>query len=155
MPQLEGQKTSKTDIAKRYEIFHEFLYFVFDSLVMPLIRNNFYVTESNSHRNKLFYYRHDVWKRVTEPAMVMLRENMLEAVSLADATQILGSRRLGYSQLRLLPKKADVRPIMNLGKRMPGKGRGNTLGFSINSELRPIHHMLNLEKVSFPIGATQ
>ncbi|VUC33904.1 unnamed protein product [Clonostachys rosea] len=143
---LSGQKTSQTDILKRYELFHEFLYYVFDSLLIPLVRNNFYVTESNIHRNRLFYFRHDVWRRITEPAMAKLKENMFEPLRLVDATRILDSRRLGFSQLRLLPKTLDLRPIMNLGKKMPGKGRSKTFGASINWELKPIHHMLNAEK---------
>ncbi|CAH0028696.1 unnamed protein product, partial [Clonostachys rhizophaga] len=145
-PDLAGQKTSQTDISKRYELFHEFLYYVFDSLLIPLVRNNFYVTESNIHRNRLFYFRHDVWRRITEPAMAKLKENMLEPLRLVDATRILDSRRLGFSQLRLLPKTLDLRPIMNLGKKMPGRGRSKAFGTSINWELKPIHHMLNAEK---------
>ncbi|CAI6095587.1 unnamed protein product [Clonostachys chloroleuca] len=145
-PDLAGQKTSQTDISKRYELFHEFLYYVFDSLLIPLVRNNFYVTESNIHRNRLFYFRHDIWRRITEPAMATLKENMLEPLKLVDATRILDSRRLGFSQLRLLPKTLDLRPIMNLGKKMPGRGRSKTFGASINWELKPIHHMLNAEK---------
>ncbi|KAJ4326584.1 Telomerase reverse transcriptase [Fusarium piperis] len=97
-PGSAGQKPSKTDTAKRHEIFHEFLYFVFDSLLIPLIRNNFYVTESNTHRYQVFYFRHEVWKHIAEPAMADLKADMFEEVRLDEALAALQSRRLGFSQ---------------------------------------------------------
>ncbi|OPB46795.1 telomerase reverse transcriptase [Trichoderma guizhouense] len=153
-PACEGQKTSPTDIKRRYEIFHEFLYYVFDSLLIPLIRSNFYVTESNTHRFQVFYFRHDVWRLVAEPSMLSLREGMFEEVKLNEATRILDSRRLGFSQLRLLPKGTKLRPIMNLRRRQMKGSRW--LGPSINSILKPIHAALKFETLTNPskLGST-
>lgn len=147
-PKLQGHKTSQTDVNKRHEIFHEFLYYVFDSLLIPLIRSNFYVTESNTHRYQIFYFRHDVWKRIAEPAVAALKETMLEEVKLVDANRILSSRALGFSDIRLLPKGKDLRPIMNLRKRGLGREKGRGLGLSINTLLGPVHTLLKLEQVS-------
>ncbi|KAF4335718.1 telomerase reverse transcriptase [Fusarium beomiforme] len=135
-PGLGDQKSNKTDSAKRVEIFHEFIYFVFDSLLMPLIRNNFYVTESNTHRYQVFYFRHEVWRQISEPAMAALRADMFEEVKLDDALEVLRSRKLGFSQIRLLPKGNKLRPIMNLR--------------------RPVHSLLKLEKRINPskLGST-
>ena len=144
---MQGQKTSQTDINKRYELFHEFLYYVFDSLLIPLIRTNFYVTESNTHKYHLFYFRHEVWKRVAEPAMAALKETMFEEVSAEDANHTLASRSLGFSQLRLLPKAHGLRPIMNLRRRPMARGSSRALGPSINSVLGPVHTCLKLETV--------
>ncbi|KAI8298309.1 Telomerase reverse transcriptase [Colletotrichum sp. SAR11_59] len=58
-PKLKGMKTSQSDMKKRLEILHEFLYYVFDSILIPLLRSNFYITESSSHRYRLFFFRHD------------------------------------------------------------------------------------------------
>jgi len=144
---LEKQRMSQTDVRKRREIFAEFLYYLVDSLLIPLVRSNFYVTESNLHRYRLFFFRHDVWRYIAEPAMASLKARMFEEVKLEDALQILGSRQLGFSQIRLLPKEATMRPIMNLRRRaLPKRGR-KILGPSINSVLGPIHSVLNLEKV--------
>lgn len=135
-------------MSKRYEIFHEFLYYVFDSLLIPLIRSNFYVTESNTHRFQVFYFRHDVWRLVAEPSMSSLKEGMFEEIKVTEAKRIFDSRRLGFSQLRLLPKGTKLRPIMNLRRRqmMDGK-RARLLGPSINSLLKPIHAALKFETV--------
>ncbi|GJC83839.1 telomerase reverse transcriptase [Colletotrichum liriopes] len=144
-PALKDQKTSQTDMKKRLEILNEFLYYVFDSLLVPLLRSNFYITESSSHRYRLFFFRHDVWRYVAEPAMATLRTNMFEEVKLDQATRVLDSRRLGFSRIRLLPKGKTMRPIMNLRRRTALKGKSTTLGPSINSVLSPVHCMLRLE----------
>ncbi|KAK8087976.1 hypothetical protein PG997_002937 [Apiospora hydei] len=153
---LMAHKTSQTDIQKRLELFQEFLYYVFDSLLIPLIRSNFYVTESNTHKYQLFFFRHDVWKYVAEPAMAAVKSKMFEEVSIDAALKILDSRSLGFSQVRLLPKENSIRPIMNLRRRMGAKGNSNTLGPSINTILGPVHTMLQLEKSLNPakLGAT-
>ncbi|EFQ29316.1 telomerase reverse transcriptase [Colletotrichum graminicola M1.001] len=144
-PGLKGQKTSQTDMMKRLEILNEFLYYVFDSLLIPLLRSNFYITESSSHRYRLFFFRHDVWRFVAEPAMATLRTNMFEEMKLDQATRVLDSRRLGYSRIRLLPKGKSMRPIMNLRRRTAVKGKSTILGPSINSVLTPVYSMLRLE----------
>ncbi|KAH0423512.1 telomerase reverse transcriptase [Colletotrichum camelliae] len=148
-PKLKGLKTSQSDMKKRLEILNEFLYYVFDSILMPLLRSNFYITESSSHRYRLFFFRHDVWRYVAEPAMATLRANVLEEVSLGDANRILASRRLGFSRIRLLPKGKTMRPITNLRRRAVVQGR-NALGPSINSILGPVHSMLRLESERNP-----
>lgn len=147
-PVREGQKTSQTDMNKRYELFYEFIYYVFDSLLIPLIRSNFYVTESNTHRLHVFYFRHDVWRLVAEPSMSNLKQGMFEEVKPKEAKRILDSRRLGFSQLRLLPKGTKLRPIMNLRRRqMRHSKETKVLGPSINSLLKPIHTALKFERV--------
>lgn len=131
-------------------MFHEFLYYIFDSILIPLIRSNFHVTESNVHRYRLFYFRHDVWRSLAEPALAALKVTMFEEIKLDKAQQILDSRNLGFSQVRLLPKETGIRPIMNLRRRALKKGSKNMLGMSINSVLAPIYNILTLEKVYQP-----
>lgn len=128
------------------------MYYIFDSLLIPLIRSNFYVTESSAHRYRLFFFRQDVWRTIAEPAMAELKAKMFEEVKLEDALGILDSRRLGYSQVRLLPKQTSVRPIMNLRRRTITTKDKKMLGQSINSILGPIANMLKLEKASRPGG---
>ncbi len=146
-PGLKGQKLSQTDLRKRKEIFYEFLYYLVDSLLIPLIRSNFYVTESSSHKYRLFFFRHDIWRHVAEPAMATLKAKMFEEVKLEDALQILDSRQIGFSQIRLMPKNSSMRPITNLRRRTLARGNSKILGPSINSILGPVNTVLNLEKV--------
>jgi telomerase reverse transcriptase len=122
---------------------------VFDSLLIPLIRSNFYVTESNAHRYRLFFFRHDIWRYIAEPAMASIKAKMFEEVRLEDALRTLSSRRLGFAQVRLLPKQSTVRPIMNLRRRTLLRGNQKMLGPSINTILGPVGSVLKLERVSF------
>lgn len=141
-------KISLTDIQKRQELFYEFLYFLFDSILIPLIRSNFYVTESNTDKYQIFFFRHDIWRALVEPAMAILKGKMLEEVSLLEVKNILDSRRLGFSHIRLLPKGPQMRPITNLRKKAPIPGNPKELGPGINKILAPAHTVLQLEKVS-------
>lgn len=156
-PGLGKQKSSQSDTRKRIEIFYEFLYYLFDSFLIPLIRSNFYVTESSVDRYRLFFFRHDVWRYVAEPAMASLKTKLFEEVGTDDALRFLSPRPLGLSHLRLLPKQAAMRPIMNLRRRaLPPRtkhgdrgqqGDKKRMGDSINTILRPIGSVLKLETV--------
>jgi telomerase reverse transcriptase len=140
---------AKSDHDKRREIFLEFVYWVFDSFLIPLVRSNFHVTESNIHRNRLFYFRHDVWRMLAEPTLSNLRFNLFEEVRTDHATKLLSSRPLGFSKIRLLPKKVGVRLITNLKRRQQIVRNGvTTLGRSINSVMSPAFNVINYEKVS-------
>lgn len=140
-------RMSQTDAKKKWEIFHEFLYYLFDSLLIPLLRANFHITESNVHRYRVFYFRHDVWRTLAEPALASLKVTMFEEIKLDKALKILDTRSLGFSQVRLLPKETGIRPIMNLRRRALKKGSKNVLGPSINSVLAAVYNVLSYEKV--------
>jgi telomerase reverse transcriptase len=105
------------------------------------------VTESSVDRYRLFFFRHDIWRYVAEPAMARLKTNMFEEVKTEEALRILQSRRLGCSQVRLLPKQDKMRPIMNLRRRTLLHGNKKVLGPSINAVLGPVNSVLRLEKV--------
>ncbi|TKA26334.1 hypothetical protein B0A50_05113 [Salinomyces thailandicus] len=144
-------KLSQTDFAKRTELLAEVLYYLFDSFLIPLIRATFHVTESNVHRNQLFYFRHDVWKAMSEPALVHLKDNMFEEWSAKSVRKNMAKRVLGVSQVRLLPKEQGMRPIINLRRRAQKLQYGQiVLARSINSILTPAFSVLNYEKDANP-----
>lgn len=142
---------SFSDTKKRRELLLEFLYYLFDSILIPLIRSNFHVTESNHHKNRIFYFRHDVWRALTEPALTRIKNTMFEEVPISKARQLLDARSLGFSQIRLLPKGTSLRPIMNLRRRVTKlQGGKAVLGRSINSIVAPVHKMLDFERQQNP-----
>ena len=146
-----ASKLSKTDFAKRKELMGELLYYLFDSYLVPLIRGHFHVTESGAHRNQLFYFRHDVWRAMSEPALASLKNDMLEECNGVEIRKKLAKRALGVSQVRLLPKEQGMRPIINLRRRVQKMQRGElALGKSINSILTPAFSVLNWEKTAHP-----
>ncbi|KIW17443.1 hypothetical protein PV08_04637 [Exophiala spinifera] len=146
-PGEEGSKMSKSDHSKRVELLHEFVYYIFDSLLIPLLRANFYVTESSAHRNRLFYFRQDVWRKLSEPSLTALKLSMYSNITPHLARQKLQCRTLGYSHVRLLPKDHGARPITNLRRRQWKIVSGRRmLGSSINNQLSPLFSVLNYER---------
>lgn len=151
LPGKEGSKLSKSDHSKRLELLHEFVYYVFDSVLIPLIRANFYVTESSAHRNRLFYFRQDVWRKLSEPSLTGLKLNMYSNIKPHQARQKLQCRTLGYSHIRLLPKDQGARPITNLRRRQWKIVSGRRmLGTSINNQLAQLFSVLNYERYQDP-----
>jgi len=147
--QYDTTKLSKFEFEKRKEVFLEFVYWLFDSLLIPLLRSNFHVTESNAHRHRLFYFRHDVWRMLTEPALATLKRQMFEEMPMECTTNLLSARQLGFSNVRLLPKKVGFRTIMNLKRRQQILRNGAmSLGRSINTVMTPVFNAINYEKVS-------
>ncbi|KAK3699518.1 Telomerase reverse transcriptase [Vermiconidia calcicola] len=147
----DGKKLSATDFAKRKELMAELVYYLFDSFLIPLIRGHFHVTESGAHRNQLFYFRHDVWKSLSEPALATLKESMLEECNTMRVQEGMARRALGVSQVRLLPKEQGMRPIINLRRRVQRLQHGRlVLGRSINSILTPAFSILNFERTAHP-----
>lgn len=147
----KSSRLSATDFAKRKELMAELLYYLFDSFLIPLIRGHFHVTESNVQRNQLFYYRHDIWQEMSEPALASLKQSMLEECSADTVKKMLAKRTLGVSSVRLLPKEQGMRPIINLRRRVQKLQHGHlVLGKSINSILTPAFSVLNYEKGATP-----
>ncbi len=144
-----GSKMSRTDFEKRRELMAELAYYLLDSFLMPLIRGHFYVTESGTHRNQLFFFRQDVWKAISDPALASLKQTMLEPCNTPRVKRGLGRRELGVSRVRLLPKEHGMRPIINLRRRGQYVSSGRTkLGISINSLLKPAFSILNCEQAN-------
>jgi telomerase reverse transcriptase len=142
---------SRSDFETRKDIMSELLYYVFDSYLIPLIRSHFYVTESSAHRNQLFYFRHDLWQSLSEPALNSLKLEMFEECSAVELGNAMAQRALGVSKVRLLPKEVGMRPIINLRRRVQRHKNGpHALGKSINSILTPAFSILNYEKTSRP-----
>ncbi|KIW03271.1 hypothetical protein, variant 1 [Verruconis gallopava] len=140
---------SRSDFAKRKELIAELVYYVFDSLLVPLVRSNFHVTESNAHRNRLFYFRHDVWQAACAPALETFKSSLFEELNARSTKQRLAGRTFKYSTVRLLPKVTGFRPITNLRRRPYVWVNGRKmLGKSINAALNPAFRALNCEKAT-------
>ena len=141
---------AKSDSTKRQELLHEVIYFVFDSILIPLLRSSFYITECNTDSNRLFFFRHDVWKSLTEPKLAEIRTSMFRELTASEMINNSKDQTASFGQLRLVPKGAGFRPIVNLKRRAKISGQGQ-LRSSANGQLGPIHGMLKYEKDQQPI----
>ena len=152
-----GTKMSKMDSDKRREILHEVIYYVFDSILVPLLRSNFYITESSTDKNHLFFFRHDIWKRLTEPQLSKLKLSMFQEIRTKSLTKHPDTSALNFSRMRLVPKGASFRPITNLRRRTLSMHKGKMVfARAINTQLKPVYSMLSFEKSRQPsrLGAS-
>ncbi|RHZ61724.1 hypothetical protein Glove_346g37 [Diversispora epigaea] len=149
--EMEGVKNNKVEADKRVEILNEFIWWLFESFVIPLLRTNFYVTTNASYKYRVFYYRHDVWYHVVQKGISSLTKNIFKEIPVENEEE-LQNGTLGYSTIRLLPKdnKGAVRPINNLKrpirKQVIHTKTNRRTNQSVNTILKDTFHILNFEK---------
>ncbi|KAK9848089.1 hypothetical protein WJX84_003693 [Apatococcus fuscideae] len=101
--------------AKTQRLLALWVRWMFAELAAPLLRAHFYVTESEAHRQRVFYYRQPVWAALTAKATSGLVDTMYKRISSGDARCTLQDRQLGIARLRFVPKPTGLRPISMLG----------------------------------------
>lgn len=150
-------RVSVTDALKRRELLEEFMFWYFDSFVIPLVKTTFYVTDSSAFRNQVLYFRQDDWEVLCAPLIDQLSEKTFQQIERREAEEILRQRRLGFSFVRLLPKETGVRPIVNLRRRSRPKGAiYSGPEQSINQVLQATFQILTYERRRQPdlLGAS-
>lgn len=140
-------RVSVSDALKRRELLEEFIFWYFDSFVLPLLKTTFYTTESSAYRNKILYFRQDDWATLCRPLIDRLVSGTFERIPDSEATELLRQRKLGFSLVRLLPKDTGVRPIVNLRRRPAPKG-SFAAERSINQILQAAFDILNYERAN-------
>lgn len=58
-----------------------------------------------------------MWRKLAEPVLNRFKTDMFVELKTERAKKVLDQRKLGFAQVRLLPKELGVRPIMNLRRR--------------------------------------
>ncbi|KAJ3168414.1 hypothetical protein HDU87_001145 [Geranomyces variabilis] len=145
------QYTPLSESNKRNELVYQFIFWVFEFFLIPLLKTNFYATETAPFRNKTRYVQFLPFKGPKELMRYRQDDSMLDS-----------SRTLGYSYIRLLPKESGLRMITNLRRRFPNKPcramppqavtdkNKQQNGLSINSILQNAFHVLSYEKARVP-----
>ena len=130
------------------------------SLALPLLAANFYVTEAGHSRQRVFYFRRRDWAAVCAQARraLSLREGAaLRRLSRAELARLAATRRLGFGQVRVLPKGPGTRPLVNLSKGVAVRVQGRDVRFpAVNRQLRGAYLALRLEAFRRPelLGAS-
>ena len=110
-----GSSPTPSDRARQAALTHVWVAWLLLGLVHPLLRNNFYVTESEGAYHRPLYYRKPTWARMTQAALEKLRITLqLAPVVPAPPLRALAATSLGVAPMRLMPKSTGLRPIMNL-----------------------------------------
>ncbi|KAG8817520.1 hypothetical protein FRC17_011196, partial [Serendipita sp. 399] len=140
-----------SDTMKGRELVEEFLYWYFDSFLIPLLK-----ALCKPLLDKL---RSEQFVKVPRVAIfipIQEQEKINDHIIQKQFKSDEQNRRLGHSSIRLLPKETGARLIINLGKRQVSKGTPSRRSESANQILRAALHILNYEKHNQPAlhGAT-
>jgi telomerase reverse transcriptase len=140
---------------RRQWIVASIIRLIFDVFVMALVRHNFYLTDTAMNRNRLFFYRMDVWNEISRRAFTSLSKSLFIPLSNDETQEWLSKPSLGYSAVRFLPKEDGVRPIINLKRRLRGNdglqaSPMRTFQPSVNFLLQNAFHILTMESNRFP-----
>ncbi|XP_021089916.1 telomerase reverse transcriptase isoform X1 [Mesocricetus auratus] len=112
----------------RERILAVFLFWLMDAYVVELLRSFFYVTETTFQKNRLFFYRKSMWRRLQSIGV----RHHLERVRLQELSQEEVRQRqeawpaMPICRLRFIPKPSGLRPIVNMsymGTRAFDKGK--------------------------------
>ncbi|WVQ75065.1 hypothetical protein IAR50_004674 [Cryptococcus sp. DSM 104548] len=111
----EGQRVNQAEMEKRRRLVVDLLKWIFEGVLIPLLKNTFYITESANTRYETIYFMHDDWSRAAMPHFEGLKKKLLESLTQAE-TIVAQQRKIGVSVVRLIPKPTGFRPIVNLGR---------------------------------------
>ncbi|CAG8439136.1 12769_t:CDS:10 [Funneliformis mosseae] len=111
---------NKVEALKRSEILHEFVWWTFECVVIPLLKINFHITHSITEKYRLFYYRQEVWSEMSKRSIEPLLGSVFEEIPSEIVPEILEGKTLGCSEVRFVPKdnKGKLRPIVNMRRPM-------------------------------------
>jgi len=121
MKWLEFIKLSKTTyreigINLKNFIMKNIIYWIFDYVVVQLIRSHFYVTEKQGDHYKTFYYHKKDWDLILKINEIKFKDQFTE-IDKKQAIDILYQKDLAFGKLRLVPKPSTCRPIISYKKR--------------------------------------
>lgn len=121
------------------------LKWLFEDLIISLLRCFFYVTEKQKEYSRIFYYRKAIWAFVMKLSIDDLQKDNLKAVEKDEMTKACTHNNFAPGKLRLIPKGETIRPIMTFNRKVPHSKKMTT-----NTKLQYAHMMLkNLKTKMF------
>ncbi|KAM4122947.1 hypothetical protein ACB094_01G122500 [Castanea mollissima] len=98
----------------RHKLLESWIFWLFSSLVVPLVQANFYVTETERGNQDLYYYRKSVWEKLINNAVTCMKDQGYRDLDDVTVRNIMKNRKFGFSKLRLRPKGNGMRMLANL-----------------------------------------
>ncbi|CAB4384162.1 unnamed protein product [Rhizophagus irregularis] len=161
VPPGDKKSCNSLERMKRVEVLHEFIWWVFECFVIPLLKLNFHITHNAKYKCRLFYYRQEVWLKMFKQGFEPLKSSTFEEIPTEKVTEVLNGKTLGYSKVKFIPKddEGNLRPIVNMKcpmhKTVEMSNRATHKDLkrppSINSILNTTYQILNYEKENNPL----
>jgi len=116
------QKLSKSDHETATVLMQSQMQWLYCRFLIPLLRSSFYITETEFTGKRVLHYRKPIWSSLKSLAIDELLQRQYKELSISEMTSKWlspsSSQKMGFSRLRLLPKKTGIRPIAVLCKRL-------------------------------------
>ena len=127
--------TAPNNHARQLELLCEFLKWLFNDLIINILKNTFYITESTPYRHRVFYFRRDVWNKAARHTIKKLGTETFRPIGQGELAGLLSTKDFGCFKMRFLPKESGLRPIVNLNKKYkyPPRSRDKMTGRSCTS----------------------
>lgn len=150
----EGRHVPLTDSLKQQQLLAQFIWWFVTQYLMPILKSFFYITESGTHRQRIFYYRKPVWAKIQQFGVNKFCGKFFKPLKTKEAKSLFCTKSsLGFAALRFIPKSSTVRPITNMRHCPPSKEPTNAQKQqSINRKLQNLFEVLKFEKEQNPKG---
>ena len=110
---ISGKKKKKTLAAfeARKRRVEKLILWIIRSVVFPVIRSHFFVTDTDHERQKMYYYRKGVWSLIIRMKNKdFVTSGRYEKLSKNDTENTLSHHSLGFSRIRWKPKENGCSP---------------------------------------------
>lgn len=149
-----GNRFSKAKLSLHHRLFRHWIYWLFSSMIVPIIRRCFYVTERQFEKLQTYYYPKSVWRKLTDNAVSFLKEQNYRQLSDASCLSIINRRKFGFSRVRFLPRKNKMRILANTKApceiQIHAQCKRSFFVKSVNSALKELHAVLRRIKNENP-----
>ena len=113
------------------------LKWLFEDLLISVMRCYFYATEKQKEYARIFYYRKNVWNLVMQLSTEDLLHQNIQSVKKSEMRDDCARHNFAPAKLRLIPKGETFRPIMTFNRKLP-----NNRNLTTNRKLGSAHQML-------------
>lgn len=129
-------------------IFWRLLRWVFEDLLISILRCYFYCTEKQKEYSRIYYYRKNIWNIIMRMSIEDLLKETLEFTEKKEMAAQCENHNFAPGKLRLIPKGETFRPIMTFNRKVP-----HSKTMTTNKKLNISHMMLkNLKTKMFQNG---
>ena len=158
----EQQRADRFHHRRRVETLSRLCVWLMTDVVVPLLRCSYYVTDTETGKNRLSYYPHAVWQRICRHMFTTLTSSstslsssatplppQFRCLSAAERTALVrnSDALLGVGHLRPRPRKAAIRPIVNMARDARISANGEQRQWkAVNASLRNAFDVLTFER---------
>lgn len=136
--------TDNFPLQLRVRVMEDLLHWLFEGLIKPLIKTSFYATESAPYKNRIVFFRHDTWQKLTKQAVAGVKDTLLTRMERQE-NAVGRSERL--PAIRWVPKaNGGFRPITSFSSEISHQRSVPAGHVTSPLNMRLVHDVLTFER---------